>query len=181
MHSAKDCASASVQRYVRRSALSQPVMQWCIAFAASAAWGKPPRQLLELLACVARGWLQSRINEQGNKILREGEARNNASKACLRDQHLQALLSHVPMSASSSYFQLLPTSGHPSFHLQAFVCARSCLIVAAHERSVPLLLFFLHPPFRQNSTSSPRGREVHTNVAFHGPRPAHRVLRQDGG
>ena len=67
-------------------------------------------------------------------------------------------LSHVPTSASSSSFQLLPTSGHPSFHLEAFVCARGCFIVAAHERSVPLLLFFFSIP--RSARIAFRHREV---------------------
>jgi hypothetical protein len=37
-------------------------------------------QLKDLINKAFRGWAQSRINELGNKVLRDGEVRANASK-----------------------------------------------------------------------------------------------------
>jgi hypothetical protein len=36
--------------------------------------------MLEMVAAFCQSWLQSRINEEGNKLLRDAEHRNNASK-----------------------------------------------------------------------------------------------------
>ena len=38
---------------------------------------------MEMITAMSQSWLQSRINEQGNKILRDGEHRDNASKVAV--------------------------------------------------------------------------------------------------
>ncbi|MCP4242917.1 MAG: hypothetical protein GY772_20380 [bacterium] len=64
---------------VKRCVLRQPWQQWCIAFAACVNFTHPPQALREMVSALWEGWLQSRINEQGNKILREGERKDNSS------------------------------------------------------------------------------------------------------
>ncbi len=72
--------SAMIQAMVKRCILEQPLMQWCMAFSACVDFTHPPKQLLEIVQALFGGWLQSRINEQANKILRDGERTDNASK-----------------------------------------------------------------------------------------------------
>ena len=69
-----------VMKMAKRCILNQPFQQWCIAFAASVDFAYPPKQLVEMIRAFCTSWLQSRINEQGNKVLRDGEAKDNSSK-----------------------------------------------------------------------------------------------------
>lgn len=72
---------AGVRELVGRSRLNGALMLWCIAYAASTNWAWAPSPMLQLLHHVFRGWGQSRINEKGNKVLRDCECRQGASKA----------------------------------------------------------------------------------------------------
>ena len=56
-------------------------MSWSIAYAASTGWTFAPEPLLKMLQGLFRGWGQSRVNEKANKVLRDAETRENASKA----------------------------------------------------------------------------------------------------
>jgi hypothetical protein len=55
-------------------------MQWAIAygFLGKFKWCVP--QLRELIENSFKGWIQTRVLEQGNKILREAETKDNSSK-----------------------------------------------------------------------------------------------------
>ena len=68
---------------VARSRLNLPLMRWCIAYAASVKFAGAPEPLREMLTAIFAGFLQSYINEKGNKVLRECERVNSASKVCL--------------------------------------------------------------------------------------------------
>ena len=65
---------------VKRSRLNLPVMKFCIVFAATVDFEYAPPQLLEIVTALMSGWLQSRINEKGAKVIRDAETRDNASK-----------------------------------------------------------------------------------------------------
>lgn len=71
---------AKISGIVKRCRLQQPFQLWCIALAASASWTSVDPRLRDLLANSFSGWVQSRINEKGNKILRDAATRDNASK-----------------------------------------------------------------------------------------------------
>ena len=58
-------------------------MQTVIAFAAAGNFLAASSQLKEFLLSIFRTWLQSRINENANKVLRESEKKKNASKVAL--------------------------------------------------------------------------------------------------
>jgi hypothetical protein len=60
-----------LQKMANRSVLGQPLMQWVIAFAAAEDFNSASSQLMELVRAIFQTWLQSRINEQANKILRD--------------------------------------------------------------------------------------------------------------
>lgn len=72
--------SALLKEMVDNCALGHPFQQWMIAFAKTTDFKKPTPQMLEMIQAFSHSWLQSRINEQGNKHLRDGEHRVNASK-----------------------------------------------------------------------------------------------------
>ena len=72
---------AKLASMVARSRLNLPLMRWCIAYAASVKFGCVPEPLRELLLGIFGGFLQSYINEKGNKVMRECERINQASKA----------------------------------------------------------------------------------------------------
>ena len=61
--------------------MNQVFMKWCLLFAASTDFTRMPDQLREMLSDAFSGWLQSRVNEKGNKVMRDAEKRNNASQA----------------------------------------------------------------------------------------------------
>jgi len=57
-------------------------MLFCIAYGKLCNFKAPmPAPMRDLLQRSARGWVQSRINEKGNKVIRDAETRNQASKA----------------------------------------------------------------------------------------------------
>ena len=56
-----------------------PYHLWCIAFAATSQWADVRQELLLLLERTFSGWVQSRINEKGNKAIRDAY-RDNVSK-----------------------------------------------------------------------------------------------------
>jgi hypothetical protein len=58
-------------------------MQTVIAFAAAGNFLAASSQLKEFLLSIFRTWLQSRINENANKVLRESEKKKNATKVAL--------------------------------------------------------------------------------------------------
>jgi hypothetical protein len=60
-----------LNKLAARSVLGQPLMQWAIAFAAAKDFNSASSQLMELVRAIFQTWLQSRINEQANKILRD--------------------------------------------------------------------------------------------------------------
>lgn len=55
-------------------------MQCVIAFAAACDFNTASSQLKQFLQSIFRTWLQSRINENANKVLREAERKKNATK-----------------------------------------------------------------------------------------------------
>lgn len=61
-----------------RCSLAQPFQQWMIAYAMSTNFTEPPSQMLELAEALSQCWLQSRINEQGNKLLRDSELKTSS-------------------------------------------------------------------------------------------------------
>ena len=63
-----------------RCCLARPFQQWMIAFALTTDFKTPTKQMLEMASAMGQSWLQSRINEEGNKILRDNQHRNNASQ-----------------------------------------------------------------------------------------------------
>ena len=65
-----------VQRMVRRS---QPVMLHAIAHALSTDSAEVPKALMDMADAIFASQLQSRINEKGNKVLREAEMRDALS------------------------------------------------------------------------------------------------------
>ena len=66
---------------VARCRLQQPYHLWAIALAAPSQFALPMHpKLLELVQLSFRSWGQTRINEKANKVLRDAERRDNASK-----------------------------------------------------------------------------------------------------
>jgi hypothetical protein len=72
---------SKVNDMVRRCRLVQPFHLWCIAFAATSQWHDVSDALRQLLERTFSGWVQTRINEKANKVLRDSQTRDNASKA----------------------------------------------------------------------------------------------------
>ena len=72
-----------VQRMVRRSKLGQPVMLHAIAYALSTDFAEVPKGLRGLADAIFASQLQSRINEKGNKVLREAGKRGPLSQVAL--------------------------------------------------------------------------------------------------
>ena len=70
---------AKISGMVKRCRLMNPFHLWCIAFAATSQWTDVRQELLLLLERTFSGWVQSRINEKGNKAIRDAH-RDNASK-----------------------------------------------------------------------------------------------------
>jgi hypothetical protein len=61
------------------SSLETPFMRVAIAFAVETDFLHPSAKIVEMVRAMM-GWMQSRINENANKILRDSEQRDNASK-----------------------------------------------------------------------------------------------------
>ena len=68
-----------VSDMVNRCRLTNPFHLWCIAFAATSQWTEVRQELRLLLERTFACWVQSRINEKGNKVIRDAH-RDNASK-----------------------------------------------------------------------------------------------------
>ena len=66
---------------VKNSRLNSPFVLIMIAYAQAADWGTPPLPMREMISAAFSGWIQSRINEKGNKVCRDCETRGNMSKA----------------------------------------------------------------------------------------------------
>ena len=64
---------------VKRCRLQQLFILWCIAYCASTDWKVVPEGLRMLLEAAFSGWLQSRVVEKGNKVLRDMEKRRSTS------------------------------------------------------------------------------------------------------
>lgn len=81
--SCEDKGSGVLKKAAERSVLGQVVMQWAIAFAAATNFKSASSQLKQLVQRIFGTWLQSRINEQANKVLRDSERSKRANKAVL--------------------------------------------------------------------------------------------------
>ena len=68
-----------MQQTVRRSRLGQPLMLHAIAYGLSAEFKTVPGGLKEMADVIFSSQVQSRINEKGNKVLRDAEKRSNMS------------------------------------------------------------------------------------------------------
>jgi hypothetical protein len=55
-------------------------MKVVLAYSAAVDFKEVPPQVIEIVKAIP-GWLQSRINEGGNKFLRDAERKDNSSKA----------------------------------------------------------------------------------------------------
>ena len=71
---------AIIAKIVKRCRLGQPLLLWCIAFAATSQWKAVDPRLRELPQHLFQGWTQTRINEKANKACRDTNTRENASK-----------------------------------------------------------------------------------------------------
>lgn len=80
MIESEDHAHGKVSEMTRRSRMNHPFMMWCIAYAQSTNWTTVPDGLLTLAKRAFRGWLQSRIVEKANKVVRECEQRDQNNK-----------------------------------------------------------------------------------------------------
>ena len=81
-----------VQRMVRRSKLGQPVMLHAIAHALSTDFAAVPKGLMDMADAIFASQLQSRINQKGNKVVREAEQRDALSQ-----------VAHYPIYVVSTY------------------------------------------------------------------------------
>ena len=54
-------------------------MLHAIAYGASQDWATVPAGLQEIANVIGTAWIQSRINEKGNKVMRDSEQRDNRS------------------------------------------------------------------------------------------------------
>ena len=70
---------AIIAKIVQRCRLGQPLLLWCIAYAATSQWIAVDPRLRLWLRRVFSGWLQTRVNEKANKVWRDTQ-RDNASK-----------------------------------------------------------------------------------------------------
>ena len=68
-----------VSAMVKRCRLMNPLHMWCIAYAATSQWTEVRQELRLLIERAFKCWVQSRINEKGNKAIRDAH-RDNASK-----------------------------------------------------------------------------------------------------
>ena len=73
--------SATIKKMVKNSELNTPLMLWVIAYCMSTGFTSPPASLLTMLRRIFGSWIQSRVCEKGNKVLRDAETRSNMSKA----------------------------------------------------------------------------------------------------
>ena len=80
-----------VQRMVRRSRLGQPLMLHAIAHALSTDFATVPKCRMGMANASFASQVQSRVNERGNKVVREAEKRGCMSQ-----------VAHGPMYALST-------------------------------------------------------------------------------
>ena len=73
--------SPRVKTAVSRCRLQQPFYQWCLGLAASSQFGEVIAPLASMLRDTFAGWVQSRVCEKANKVLRESEKQQNPNKA----------------------------------------------------------------------------------------------------
>ena len=71
--------SQKVKDMVSKCRLGHAFEQWCIAFTAQASWKNVPDEFRRLLIETFSGWIQSRVNEKGNKVWRDACRKDNAS------------------------------------------------------------------------------------------------------
>ena len=84
-----------VQRMVRRSKLGHPVMLHAIAYALSTDFAEVPKALLDMADAIFASQLQSRINEKGNKVLREAEMRDALSHVAHSPIYVVSTYDHI--------------------------------------------------------------------------------------
>ena len=61
--------------------MNQPFFLWCAGLAATSQFKEVTLPLRKLLEDTFSGWVQSRVVEKANKVLRECEKTNNFNKA----------------------------------------------------------------------------------------------------
>ena len=83
------------QRMVRRSKLGQPVMLHAIAYALSTDFAAVPKGLMDMADAIFASQLQSRINEKGNKVLREAEMRDALSHVAHSPIYVVSTYDHI--------------------------------------------------------------------------------------
>ena len=123
----KASKSITLQKMAAKCSLGHPFQQWMIAFAQSTKFTAPSPQMLEMVAAFCQSWCQSRINEQGNKSLRDGAHRANASKVSHRSTSrymnewrsllCAGLCAHICISPSLSL----------SLYIYIYVCWNVCV------------------------------------------------------
>ena len=84
-----------VHRMVRRSKLGHPVMLHAIAHALSTDFAEVPKALLDMADAIFASQLQSRINEKGNKVLREAEMRDALSHVAHSPIYVVSTYDHI--------------------------------------------------------------------------------------
>ena len=84
-----------VQRMVRRSKLGQPAMLHAIAYALSTDFAEVPTVLLDMADAIFAPQLQSRVNEKGNKVLREAEMRDALSHVAHSPIYVVSTYDHI--------------------------------------------------------------------------------------
>ena len=72
-----------ISKIRKRCRLNHAFEMWCIAFAAISQWLMVNEHLDRLLRRTFSGWHQTRINEKGNKVLRDAARTDNASKVAM--------------------------------------------------------------------------------------------------
>ena len=117
---------AKVIAMVKRCRLMNIFHLWCIAFAATSQWTKVRKELRFLLERTFSGWVQSRINEKGNKAIRDAH-RDNASKVN------SILGSGVDAELSDGVIEWVSVGAdggvaRAALHPSAFACGRGRLV-----------------------------------------------------
>ena len=100
---------SKIAHMVKRCRLQQPYMLWCIAFAMQTNFATVCPALKDMLERVFVGWVQTRINEKANKVLRDSQNRESSSKVC-----------HGSRAHRSRYFRLLNCCVLSSLFCSAF-------------------------------------------------------------
>ena len=82
-HFKEHCGNKKIFDIRKRCRLNHAFEMWCIAFAAISQWLTVSALLDRLLRRTFKGWHQTRINEKGNKVLRDAARTDNASKVAM--------------------------------------------------------------------------------------------------